>query len=186
MKNYLLKSILIVLIFIAVVATLSYVKAEKIVDILGVSNVYLIVFIFAIIGGVSAFSASSFYATVFSLASTGVNPFMLALFSAPGVLIGDYIFWYIGSSGREAVRVKYNDKFNHKFLLWLNERPKWLVSVVIYIYTGLTPFPGDLLMFILAFMGYKFKQIWIPTLLGNYTLALIVSLLAIYGLEIFG
>ncbi len=183
MSRHIIKFILVLCIVAGIVFILSYIGPKRIVGILGIENVYITVFILAIIGGVSALTAAGFYATVFSLALGGANPFILAAFSAPGVLIGDFIFWYLGMEGRKAVEAGYGN-YLLKFSAWLSSKPKWLAPIVIYVYTGLTPFPGDFLMFALAFLKYRFKQILIPTLLGNYTLALIVSLSGLYGQDV--
>lgn len=180
--RHIIKFILALLVLVGIIIFLSYVGPARIISFLGFKNVYLIVFVLGIIGGVSAFSASGFYATVFSLALGGANPFVLALFSAPGVLIGDFIFWYLGVQGRKTINEEYN-RYLLKFSSWLSRKPKWFMPIVVYVYTGLTPFPGDFLMFTLAVLNYKFRQILIPTLLGNYTLALFVSLAAVYVLN---
>ena len=176
-SSHILRFILAVLVLVGVIGLLSYIGPARIVENLGFENVYLTVFVLAIVGGVSALTAAGFYATVFSLALGGANPFILALFSAPGVLLGDLIFWYLGVEGRRIIENGYGGYLS-KFTSWLKTRPKWFTPVVVYVYTGFTPFPGDFLMFALALIKYKFKQIFIPTLLGNYTLALIVSAMA--------
>src|SRR3989338_4128410 len=174
-----LKFIVALLILVAVISFLSYIGPEKLVDLLGLENVYLTVFVLGIIGGVSAFSAAGFYATLFSFVLGGAYPFILALFSAPGVLIGDFVFWYLGVRGREFLNGEYNS-YLLKFSSWLGRKPKWFTPIVVYVYTWFSPFPGDFLMLTLAVLNYKFRQIFIPTLLGNYTLALLVSVLGVY------
>lgn len=178
---HIIKFSALLLIFVGVVSFLSYIEPARIIASFGERNIYFAVFVLAIIGGVSALSAAGFYATLFSLALGGANPFILAAFSAPGVLIGDWMFWYLGVEGKSVLKDEYGVLVN-KLSLRLAKKPKWLVSLVIYTYTGLSPFPGDFLMATLAILGYRFKQIFIPTILGNYTLALIVSLSAKYGL----
>src|SRR3989344_6286462 len=74
---------------------LFYIHPAKIILAIGVNNIYIATFLLAIIGGVSAFTATSFYAALFAFALGGANPFLLALFSAPGALMGDLIFWYL-------------------------------------------------------------------------------------------
>lgn len=173
-NHHVTKFLLALCVIMLVVTALSYIEPAKIIESIGIQNSYLIVFVLAIIGGVSALTAAGFYATLFSLALGGANPLVLAAFSAPGVLIGDYIFWYLGVEGRKAVEQEYSHHLI-KFSSWLSQKPKWFASVIIYIYTGLTPLPGDFLMFALALLNYRFKQIFVPTLLGNYTLAVLVS-----------
>lgn len=183
MNKQVLNFLVALFVIISVITILTYIGPSRIIDIIGIKNVYISVFILGIIGGVSALSAAGFYATLFSLSVGGANPFILAAFSAPGVLLGDFLFWYLGLRGKEVIDIKYG-KYLSKLSTWLNKKPKWFMPIMIYVYTGFTPFPGDFLMFLLAFMNYHFKQIFIPTLLGNYTLALMVSLFGLYGIKI--
>lgn len=170
------------LLFIASVITLlSLVEPAAIIEKIGAKNVYIVTFLFAIFGGVSAFTATTFYATLFTLALGGANPFILAAFSALGVLLGDFVFWFFGVQGRELASEAIGRPLE-RFADWLRKKPKLVVQIIIYLYTGFSPLPGDFLMFTLAVLKYRFRDIVLPTLLGNYTLALLVSLSAIYGL----
>jgi membrane protein YqaA with SNARE-associated domain len=180
LHRHIIKFLSALLIIGGVVWFLSYVEPAEIIERFGERNTYIAVFILAMIGGVSALSAAGFYATLFSLALGGADPFILALFSAPGVLIGDLVFWSLGVQGKYVLEDKYEPSLK-KFSSWLAKKPKWFVSAVVYIYTGFTPFPGDFLMVALAVLNYRFRQIFVPTILGNYTLALIVALSARYS-----
>jgi len=160
---------------------LFYVHPATIILAIGVKNIYIATFLLAIIGGVSAFTATSFYAALFAFALGGANPFLLALFSAPGVLIGDLIFWYLGHKGKAIVKPAIG-RIIEKLSSWLLTKPRWLIPIGVYIYTGFLPLPGEFLMVTLALLGISFKRVLIPTLLGNFTLALIVSSSAVYGI----
>ena len=149
---------------------------------IGIRNIYALTFVFAVIGGVSTLSAASFYTALFSFALGGANPFLLAAFSAPGMLLGDSFFWYLGSTAEEIVRPFFRSIIE-KSAAWLNKKPSWVMPIAVYVYTGFTPLPGDFLMVALAVLGYRFRQIMLPTLLGNYTLTLIISLSAVYELS---
>ena len=154
---------------------------ERILAWIGVENVYLLTFLFAIIGGVSAFTATSFYAALFAFALGGANPYLLALFSAPGVLIGDLVFWYAGYHGRGLAEESFGQHLQ-RFSGWLARRPAWFVPIVAYAYTAVAPLPGDFLMIAVALAGYPLKKVLLPVLLGNFTIALIVTLSAVYGI----
>ena len=160
---------------------LFYIHPAKIILAIGVNNIYIATFLLAIIGGGSAFSATSFFAALFAFALGGANPFLLALFSAPGVLIGDLIFWYLGYKGKAVVKPAIG-RIIEKLSSWLLTKPRWLIPIGVYIYTGFLPLPGEFLMVLLALLGISFKRVLIPTILGNFTLALIVSSSAVYGL----
>src|SRR3989344_5240687 len=160
---------------------LFYVHPARIILAIGVNNIYIATFLLAIIGGVSAFTATSFYTALFAFALGGANLFLLALFSAPGVLIGDLIFWYLGYKGKAVVKPVIG-RIIEKLSSWLLTKPRWLIPIGVYIYTGFLPLPGEFLMVLLALLGISFKRVLIPTILGNFTLALIVSSSAVYGL----
>lgn len=172
------------MLFILVVVTtlLTYVHPADVVRSIGVENVYLMTFLLGIIGGVSALTATGFYATVFAFALGGANPFLLALFSAPGVFIGDLAFWYLGHKAKAVVEHALDGKLKRSSE-WLTTKPAWFIPVGTYLYSAFTPLPGDLLMLVLALSGVSLRRVVIPIILGNYTIALIVSLTAIYGIS---
>ena len=171
---------LIVFVIAGAISFFIYVSPTEIVQWVGVKNIYIATFLFAIIGGVSALTATSFYATLFAFALGGANPFFLALISAPGVLIGDFLFWYLGHKGKAIVRPVIGRRIEG-VSRWLSGKPRWAVPLGAYLYTGFIPLPGEFLMVTLALIGVPFSRVLIPTLLGNFTLALIVTLGAVYG-----
>jgi len=148
---------------------------------LGIRNVYIITFFLAIIGGVSAFTAAGYYSTLFALALGGANPVILAPISALGVLIGDLLFWYLGRAGKPIAETAFS-KSLRSTLLWMERQPRSFIPIAVYAYTALTPLPGDLLMVSFAIIGYPLRKILIPIFFGNFTLALIISLSAVYGI----
>jgi len=165
----------------AAIGILYYVDPAHIVAAIGVRNIYAATFLLAVVGGVSALTATSFYAAVFAFALGGANPFLLALFAAPGVLLGDAVFWYLGHHGKAVVRPALG-RVTERISRWVAARPPWIVPAGAYLYSGFIPLPGEFLMVALALLGIPFKRILVPTLLGNYTLALIVALSAAYGI----
>lgn len=166
----------------AIIGILFYVEPTAIIAAIGVKNMYVAVFLLAIVGGVSAFTATSFYATLFAFSLGGGDPFLLALSSAPGVLIGDYLFWYLGHKGKPIVKPAI-EHILEKISRWLSARPAWFIPAGAYLYTGFVPLPGEFLMVTLALVGISFKRILVPTLFGNFTLAFIVSSSASYGIS---
>jgi hypothetical protein len=159
---------------IALMALLRLIDVGALVDRIGISNTYMLVFLFSIIGGTSAFTAVSFYATIFTLASAGISPLVIALFSAPGILIGDSLFWYLGVQGRGLAYEAFGKRLA-RIADYLSRKPKWFVHAFTFAYTGLTPLPGDILMASLAILGYRFKNMFMPILCGNFVLVFIIA-----------
>ncbi len=171
-------SVLVLVVALAFVTI--FLDPGQVVPELGVRNVYVLTFFLAALGGVSAFTAAGYYSTLFALALGGANPLILALLSAPGVLIGDLVFWYLGRAGKPIAEAVLSKPLR-SILRFTERQPRPMIPIFVYIYTGLTPLPGDFLMISLAIIGYPLRKILIPILLGNFTLALIVSLSAAYG-----
>lgn len=168
--------------FILVISVMLYfitlVEPSRITEFLGVQNAYILVFVLAVIGGVSFVTATSFYAAIVTMALGGMNPILLALVAAPGILAGDLLFWYIGVRGRKFAENTLGERLK-RFSLWLQAKPRRAVLIFIYFYTGFAPLPGDFLMVGLALTGYRFREIWLPTILGNFTLVFLYSYVAI-------
>lgn len=153
-----------------------FVPLEDIVSSFGIKNSYIFIFVFALIGGVSSFTSASFYATVAYLGSQGFSPIVLAIVVAPALLLGDYLFYFLGKEGRVSISNESIKKSIDSVSLWFEKKPKTFFPLFIYIYGAFTPFPADILMFSLAFIKYPFKKAMPFILLGHITLISIISL----------
>lgn len=177
------KIFLVIAFFVLIWTVLfSLFDAEKVISIIGIKNGYLIAFTVALIGGVSAFTAASFYATVAFLASAGYSPILLALVSVPALIAGDYLFYILGKQGKISSSGDVRS-FIEKMSSWFNRRPRKYFPLFIYIYSGFTAFPADALMLTLAFLGYPFKKALPFIILGHITFITLVSVgaFAIFG-----
>ncbi len=163
-----------------------YVKPQEIIEIIGVKNGYLIIAIFALFGGISAFTSVSFYATLITFTIGGLNPFILALVTAPSLFIGDSVYYYFGHVLNDLLSermIKFIERIK-SFIL----RPKiYKISpIFIYLYVGVSPLPPDILIIALSISKYPYKRMIVPLLLGEITFVLLVSLFAQQGIRIFG
>ena len=182
-KRYL--TFLTILIFILVwVLILNFLSPSEIVEKLGARNSYMILFLISAIGGVSLITASSYYIAISVLAIAGLNPILLGLFGGIGVTIGDSLYFYLGSKGKE-ISSKNIDKRLKKISKLLKKSPKWLIPFMVYIYSGFTLLPNDLMTFSLGIIGYSYKKIFLPLILGNITVTTIIAYLSIFGINFF-
>ncbi len=163
---------------------LYFYKPSGIVNLMGVRNGYILIFIIAIFGGVSSFTSASFFTTLITLAIGGLNPFFLGIVGGIGVTVGDSLFFYFGYNGRSLIPKRVLKKID-RFSRWISTRHNWFVPVVAFVYAGLTPLPNDILMVSLAVANIKYKRIVIPVLLGNMFLVTVVAFLAVKGGAIF-
>jgi len=159
---------------------LNFLPPDSIVAKVGTKNSYIILFLISAIGGVSSISASSYYLAISVFASGGLSPIVLGIVGGIGVTIGDSLFFYLGKKGKD-VSTKDLNKRTEKLNNWINKSPKGAMPIIIFTYVGLTPMPNDLLTAPLGFLGYPYKKIIAPLILGNITGTIIVAYLSIYG-----
>lgn len=174
----------ILAVVIAWTAFVIYVGPQTVVDYIGVTNSYVVAFIFASLGGLSSLTSTSYFTIIITLAAGGVNPLYLGLVAGVGVTIGDIIFYYFGSRGREVLSRKWKDRVDI-FSDWLNKKPKWFVPSFIYVYTGFFPLPHDVLTISISLTGYPLKKVILPLILGNITISILISYLSSIGIQYF-
>lgn len=150
---------------------------QRIVELIGTNNSYIILFIVGTTGGVSTLTSSSFYTTLSTFAVGGLNPFLLAVIGGLGISIGDTIFYLLGKKGEESLPSKAR-KITKKFSHWIENRPAWLVPIVTFVYSGMTPFPNDILTVSLGLARYRYLYMIIPLILGNIFLTGLVAFVA--------
>ncbi len=176
MKRKSLIQLLILLFFILVWSLLIlFYGAEGLIDFLGVHNSYIVLAVVGLLGGVSTFTSASFYTTLSTLAVAGLNPFYLGLIGGLAVTVGDSLYYYIGKKGNESLPKKLKKKIM-SFSNWMKKQPKWRIQLVTFVYSGLTPFPSDLLTISLGLTRYRYRHIILPLMLGNILLTTIVAL----------
>lgn len=154
------------------------VGAERLVSYVGAENGYVIMFLAALLGGLSTFTSVTYFVTVFTLASAGLEPFGLALASSAGVSIGDVIFYYIGLWGLRAVAPGRISFWLKRATDWLTLRSRVMVFAFVYSYAAFTPFPNDVLALVLGATRQPLLLVMPALILGNFTL---IMLLATFG-----
>ncbi|MEX2014172.1 MAG: hypothetical protein WD896_02345 [Parcubacteria group bacterium] len=179
-KKY--RNFLFILAFlVAVTLLLVFITPDEIVHYIGIENAYLVSFLLAVFGGLSAVTGISFFVSVATFASGGANPFILALFGGAGIFISDSIFFFAARYGVGILEKKAKPIFS-----WLVSRmeklPMKAVLAGVYVYIGFTPLPNDILMIALAIWGIPYKKLAPVLLAGSIT---VVFLVAYFGEIIF-
>ncbi len=169
---------------IASIFVIVFYGPSQIVDYIGVNNSFLIIFLFAMFGGVSSFTSASFYTTLGAFYLGGLNPFILVLLGAIGLTIGDCFFYYLGLKGYHlGKRTKYEDKIGLIKKKFQNISTKWKF-VFIFLYAGISLFPKDLLCFTLGLVKNPFWYSMIPMFLGNTLFNALFLLLISKGINL--
>lgn len=156
--------------------TVYLVGADQLVSMIGLKNVYLLVLLAALLGGSSSFTSASFFTFFITLVNTSANPLLLSLAGGLGLSLGDSIFFYLGN---QTHKIK-NDKLQKnikKFSSWLKKKKLLTIYIIIFIYHGLLPLPGDILNIVLGLAKIKYKKVIPIIIISNISLLLLISFL---------
>jgi len=179
-KNIISFSIVFI-ILVALAVLLLIFKHEEIVSQVGLRSTYLLAFAFATITGFSALSSTPFYAIVGALISGGANIIPLALMGGLGLSIGDSAFYFLGKKGREITREKTAKKIR-KLTQWIEKKPAWMMPIIIFVYTGLTPLPNDILLIALGITKYPYQKTIPFVIAGNIFFIALIGYATKFGL----
>jgi membrane protein DedA with SNARE-associated domain len=155
---------------------LYFYGVERVVSLIGVENAYLVIFLIATIGGLSALTGTALITNIATFASGGADLLYITLAAGLGIFISDSIFYVLATYGRRSVPENW-EKTLKKMEEWVKKYPTWLVLVCAYVYMSATPFPSDVLMVALVLGGYSYKKVAGVIFAAGFTLAFIVSYL---------
>lgn len=159
------------------VVLLHYISPTELVEKIGLRNGYLVVFVVSLLGGVSSLTAVSFVATVVTFSAGGLNPVLLALASGAGTTISDSLFFWIGHHAHHVIKSSRIQHWIEKTGIWLNDRSKVVVGIFIYLYTGFTPLPTDILTIVLGLTRQPYVFVISALVLGNITFTYLLATL---------
>jgi membrane protein YqaA with SNARE-associated domain len=172
--------VVVVLVIVLLFVVFSFIKPQDIVQSLGVRNSYLVLFLIGLIGGASSLTSSSYYAAVVTFAVSGLNPVIIAFVAGTALFIGDSVFYRIGMWGRDHISGRAL-RFAQKLTRYVEGKSRRFVQVFIYLYTGFSPFPADILMISLSFVRFPYLSFMVPGFMGSVTFAFLLAFLAAAG-----
>ena len=181
-KQDIIHIVLVILIMVGSLVLYRTIDLVGIVNNLPTQNTLLALLPFATFAGVSIFTAGSFYVAVAELANSMIPIWQLVLVAGVGLTLGDMIFYYFGR-GLEKLLHSTIDPYTTKVARWLDPKPYWVKILIIYLYVGWSPFPGDILMLVLSVLRIKPREFLLPVFLGNITF---VIMLTIFGIQFLG
>ncbi len=173
-----------VLFFFAWSVFLYYCSPAEIVNLIGIRNSYLILGIFAFLGGTSILLPFPYYLFTISFGAAGLNPFILGIAAGLGTLAGDTTSYYLAYHGREHAPKKFS-KFAEKISKNLIKKRPNLVPLFAYLYASIAPLPDDLLMIPAGLMRYPFFRLAIGAGLGKITFNTMLAFSGFYGWSLF-
>ncbi|HEY4503187.1 MAG TPA: hypothetical protein VJC14_02015 [Candidatus Paceibacterota bacterium] len=167
------------LLFIGATVFFYYSSPEEIIRIIGIENAYVLMFVLALLGGLSTFSGVPYHVVLVMLASGGLNPLLVGISAASGVIVGDSTSYYLGYSGG-AIIPQGIQKTLKKFCAFCLARPR-VLPIAFFIYGSLVPFSNDFIVISMGLARYSFWRVMIPLGLGNFVFNISLAYLAVYA-----
>lgn len=178
-KSFYLFRIALLLFFVGWSIFFYYSSPEGIINFIGVENAYVLMFVLALLGGLTTFSGIPYHVILIMLASGGLNPLFLGISASSGVIAGDATSYFIGYNGRQIVPQKIQKNLQW-FCAFCLARPK-LLPVAFFLYGSLVPFSNDFIVISMGLARYPFWRVMIPLGLGNLVFNTSLAYLAIYA-----
>jgi membrane protein YqaA with SNARE-associated domain len=179
-KNKILKYIprvMLILLFISMSFYFyAYSSPEELISFIGVKNAYALIFILAFLGGMTTFSGIPYHLVLITLATGGLNPLLLGLSTAAGVMLGDSTSYYVGYQGsviipgalQKILMMIRNFGLNH---------PK-ILPLFFFLYGSLSPFSNDFIVVSMGLSRYPYWRVMVPLGLGNLVFNISLAYLA--------
>jgi membrane protein YqaA with SNARE-associated domain len=181
-KNHKKIIVFFILIFIILIwSILLFVYSpEKIVDFLGISNAFIILFLMAFFGGTSILFPFPYYIFTISFGASGINPWLLGLFRGLGTFLGDSTTYFISYKAGGLIKGNLHKKFE-QLVNWAIKKKPFVFPVIMFIYSSVMPLPCDLLIIPAGLMKYPYKKIVFSILFGKIIFNTLLAFSGLYG-----
>lgn len=178
MKKY-LKFLPLLIVLLASVLFYFYGSSEYIVNQIGLENAYGLMFVFAMLGGLTTFNTVPYYSLLLVLASAGLNPLLLGLSSAGGVMSGDTFSYLLGKQGATVLP---NWLFKYiEILKTFAEHNEKKFLLICFLYGSLSPLSNDFITISAGMAKIKYWKMMLPLAAGNLVFNVGLAYLCVYA-----
>ena len=174
--------VLLLIIFICGSVFFYYSSPEMLITYIGVENAYILMFVLALLGGLTTFSGIPYHVVLIMLASGGLSPLLLGVLTGVGVMAGDATSYFVGYSGRDIVPPAIQ-KILQKFCSFCLARPK-ILPVAFFLYGSFVPFSNDFIVISMGLARYPFWMVMVPLGLGNLVFNISLAYIAFYAYDL--
>lgn len=163
---------------------LSRIDPDMIVAFFGLENTYSIMFVIALLGGISSISGPLIYTTLATFAFGGSHSLLLGVVCGFGVFLSDMFFYVLALQGGVLVPSRIRVRFQ-KIYLKLEKKRSWAIPYLIIVYTGFSFLPTDLLILTMALSHYSLRKAALPFFIGSMIHFTLLSYLLSHGYTFF-
>lgn len=182
LKKY-LPRFLPILFFAGTLFVLFSSSPEDLIRFVGIENAYALIFALAFLGGLTTFSGIPYHLVLITLASGGLNPYLLGMTTALAVSLGDCTSYYVGYYGRDLLPVKLQSSLQRLSKLQV-QHPR-LLPAAFFFYGACIPFSSDLITIPMGILRYPLWKVIVPLGIGTVIFNTVLALIAAYSYEWF-
>lgn len=158
-----------------------YLSPDTLVDYIGLQNAYILMFTIAALGGMTTFNTIPYFSIILILASAGVNPVLLGLSSAFGVMAGDSFSYFVGQQGATIIPAGLHTLFT-KIYEVAKLHPK-LFPVVCVLYGSVSPLSNDFITIPAGMAKIPYWRVMLPLGFGNIIFNIAFAYLSVYAYD---
>lgn len=158
-----------------------YLSPDQLVEAIGLENAYFLMFVVAFLSGLTTFNTVPYLSIILVLASAGINPVLLGLTSALGVISGDSWSYFMGYQGATIIPKRWNFLFSK--IRGLAERHPKSFPLFCFFYGAAAPLSNDFITISAGIAKIPYRRVMLPLALGNIVFNIALAFLAYYGYD---
>jgi uncharacterized membrane protein YdjX (TVP38/TMEM64 family) len=173
------KIAIIIGVFIAISFVIASVPTSTILDLVGSQNAYLLMFFLGMIGGLSTFVTIPYHLILMSLAAGGLNPILLGIATAFGVMGGDSLMYIVCRNLKNTFSPRLQATIAH-LSHYFTSHPR-LVTPGLFLYGAVSPFSNDFIVATMSLSKYPYLRTILPLMLGNCIFNITIAYIGLYS-----
>ncbi len=173
--------ILVGTLFLTSSITLGSIPTDDLINFVGSENAYILMFALGLAGGLTTFTGIPYHLVLMSLAAGGLNPLLLGISTAIGVMCGDSTMYAIGRQFKETLSPRLTLAVDE--VRRLAEAHPRLLTPALILYGALSPFSNDFIVGSLSIAGHSYWRTIIPLSIGNLLYNIGIAYLGFYAYD---
>lgn len=175
--------VLLLVFMLGVLLMFVFADPQEIILSLGVRNSLVVAFFVSFVGAFTSLTYFSVYPVIIALVAGQMHPLLVGAVAGMGMAAGDLLFFVLGYSARDLTSKRGKTILN-AILDRIQRLRTILAHGLIFFYVAFTPFPNNLLSGSLAFVGYPFRKMVVPLIMGDLAFCLLFSWLSFRGVSL--
>ena len=164
--HHLMKIILLVLVVVLALWVSGMVKDSDFVSSLIRKFGYGGIFLIAVVSGFNLVIPVPAISFLPVFLASGLNAFAVVATLAAGMTLADFIGYLLGKTGRHIALSVFERKVINKFEMF-KKKLHWSPALALFLFASLVPFPNEIMVIPMAFLGYRSAYVLLPVFFGN-------------------